>query len=73
MLSKKIEFNFSKFLKKKEKEDPRRKLDIKGKGVTRHKVLSDVDLQTKIKGFGIGFFVNLALGALIISIAFVIP
>jgi len=60
MLSKKIEFNFPNFLKKKEKENKKNKTE------------DLADRQNKISGFAIGFFINLALGALLLSIGLVI-
>lgn len=68
MLSKKIEFNFLNLFKK-SKSSPLEKNDREGKRLS---AIEEVDFQTKMAGFAIGFFIFLALGALMISIGLVI-
>ena len=59
LLSKKIDFSFSKSPKKEETEN-------KGKTIEEY-----ADRQIKISSFAIGFLINLALCAIILSIALV--
>jgi len=64
MLSKKIEFNFLNLFKK-SKSSPLKESGTKGKRIG---AMEEFDLQTKVSGFAIGFFITLALVALIFSI-----
>lgn len=68
MLSKKIEFNFLNLFKK-SKSSPLKENDTKS---NRLATIEEVDFQTKVSSFAIGFFTFLALGALVLSIGFVI-
>ena len=75
MLSKKIGFNFLNLFKKSkssllEKHDPLfENRDTESKRLT---TIEEVDFQTKVSGFAVGFFTFLGLGALVLSIGLVI-
>jgi len=68
MLSKKIDFNFSSLFKKNRSDIPKEST-AKNKRLT---ATHTVDSKTKVAGFAIGFFITIALGALIISIGLIL-
>ena len=68
MLSKKIELYFSNLIKK----DKSNQVEDNTTEDKRHTAIERGESQAKVTGFAIGFFINIALGELILSIALVI-
>ena len=68
MLSKKIEFNFSNLFNKSKSDSPE-EMDAQSRRLA---MTEKTDLQTVVISFATGFFIVLALGALLLSIGFVI-
>ena len=68
MLSKKIDFNFSNLFKKNDSDQ----VEESHAQDRRRTAVETGDTQTKVTGFAIGFLINLAIGAIILSIALVI-